>query len=268
MTDSSSGREVLGPATSSTYNSTVEAILQMRFSLAVALAPLAKVIAAKTNTPNQVVDNIEAERRRLLALSPAALNREYALEAAAVEARQFYNMPPAMADFAHWSQMDYWSVEEAVALLLGREPSVVNSASLKKHQTSPFAQRYTKLLQIAQRSETLGGSDRVRPAAAVDWALLTEAVEPPPDLERWLRSRGRLREPDVAPEAATDVEATPPSGLRWTPERLKELSDFREKHGTKKAAEHFGIAQARVRQLLPKKPPAAPASSAFTYRPK
>jgi hypothetical protein len=270
MSDSSSGREVVGTTQRSTYNSTVEAILRMRFSLVMLLEPVAKAFAAKTGTPNEAVEEIEAERRRLLALPPAELQREYAREATAVEARKFYNVPSAMADFAHWSQMDYWSVEEAVTLLLGREPSVVNSASLKKHQTSRFAQRHTKLLQIAQRSETLGSSDRVKPAAAVEWAILSGAVEPPPDLERWLRSRARLPERKLASEAPTDVqvEAAPVSNVRWTPERLKELSEFRERHGTKKAAEHFGIAQARVRQLLPKKPAASPASSAFTYRPK
>lgn len=270
MSDSNSGREVVGTTQPSTYNSTVEAILQMRFSLALTLAPLAKAIAVKFNTPNEVVDNIEAERRRLLALPPTELQREYAREAAAMEARQFYNVPSAMADFAHWSQMDYWSVEEAVALLLGREPSVVNSASLKKHQTSRFALRYTKLLQIAQRSEAFGNADRIRPADAVDWALMNQAVEPPPELERWLRARAKFPARNAAATDVSDVpiEAAPSSNVRWTPERLKELSEFRERHGTKKAAEHFGIAQARVRQLLPKKPAASPANSAFTYRPK
>jgi hypothetical protein len=40
---------------------------------------------------------------------------------------------------------------------------------------------------------------------------------------------------------------------RWTPEKLAELRAFRDEHGTKAAAEKFGISTSWVRQLLPTK---------------
>jgi hypothetical protein len=39
---------------------------------------------------------------------------------------------------------------------------------------------------------------------------------------------------------------------RWTPEVLDTLRAYRDEHGTKKAAEHFAISTARVRELLPR----------------
>jgi hypothetical protein len=43
----------------------------------------------------------------------------------------------------------------------------------------------------------------------------------------------------------------PGTQKRWTDELKQELADYREKHGTKKAAEHFGISAQRIRHLLP-----------------
>lgn len=56
--------------------------------------------------------------------------------------------------------------------------------------------------------------------------------------------------------------------IRWTPERLGKLKAYREKHGTKKAAEYFGITEARVRKLLPREKPKQRGYSAFTQSPK
>jgi hypothetical protein len=54
----------------------------------------------------------------------------------------------------------------------------------------------------------------------------------------------------------------------WTPERLAELRDYREQHGTTKAGKHFGISPARVRALLPRDNPPPKGYSAFNLRPK
>ena len=55
-------------------------------------------------------------------------------QAAEEEAKRPYNRPDAVADIAHWGKLDYWSLDEAVALSLGRDPRVVNPTALK-----PFA---------------------------------------------------------------------------------------------------------------------------------
>ncbi len=58
------------------------------------------------------------------------------------------------------------------------------------------------------------------------------------------------------------------SSVTWTPERLDELRTYRAEHGTKAAAEKFGVSGARVRALLPGKKSEQGGYSAFTHRPK
>jgi hypothetical protein len=51
-------------------------------------------------------------------------------------------------------------------------------------------------------------------------------------------------------------EPKSPGRKKWTPEKLAELRDYRDKHSTNAAAKKFGISDGRVRQLLPtEKPP-------------
>lgn len=72
--------------------------------------------------------------------------------------------------------------------------------------------------------------------------------------------------PVVTAGASDGVE--PVTGKRWTPEKLAELKSYREKHGTKKAAEHFCISASLIRQKLPSEKPQPKGYSAFTYRTK
>lgn len=78
-------------------------------------------------------------------------------------------------------------------------------------------------------------------------------------LESWeVKYRFPQAEPVVTPSAS--------DGVRWTPEALTELKTYRKKHGTKKAAEKFGITEQRIRQLLPGDKPQPKGYSAFTHR--
>ncbi len=89
------------------------------------------------------------------------------------------------------------------------------------------------------------------------------------DFARWAsamqwRVPGEL---DLAPAPASAPAPTdsqrPAGAKRWTPERLQELSDYRNAHGTKKAAEWFRLSESRVRQLLPSETPPPKGYSAF-----
>lgn len=90
---------------------------------------------------------------------------------------------------------------------------------------------------------------------------------PPANASPVLQPEGHAgAEGEVQPESAGPVPAK-----KWTPERLAELAEYRKKHGTKAAAERFGISPARVRTLLPSEKPARPAKKAhsvFTHRAK
>lgn len=68
----------------------------------------------------------------------------------------------------------------------------------------------------------------------------------------WRRSMVRC----LLPTSVDLPTPTPKQGgsaaKRWTPDRLAELETYRARHGTTKAATHFGITTTRVRALLPR----------------
>jgi hypothetical protein len=72
-----------------------------------------------------------------------------------------------------------------------------------------------------------------------------------------------------APPAGEPLPDAPVKGTwkKWTVDRLAELKAYRAKHGTKAAAERFGVTTTRVRALLPTGKPARKGYSAFTHRP-
>lgn len=73
-------------------------------------------------------------------------------------------------------------------------------------------------------------------------------------IDQW--AQGDASPDDVAPlptlanDAASSATAAPVRA-EWTPERLTALKAYRDAHGTKATAAHFGIHASRVRQLLP-----------------
>ncbi len=59
------------------------------------------------------------------------------------------------------------------------------------------------------------------------------------------------------------IPAATPAAKRWTPDKLEKLMAYRKEHGTKKAAAWAGIAESRVRKLLPADEPPQKGYSAF-----
>lgn len=137
---------------------------------------------------------VKADRRRaeLMALPESELRGLYdgivrqqqeadARRAAAVEAAKFYNAPGARAAYGYWLTMDTWSLDDMVALLLGRDPRVVSweaiSAELEpkglifktKAPPTQFVKAYLDLRKLAQGSDMLTANSRVRPADAAAW---------------------------------------------------------------------------------------------------
>jgi hypothetical protein len=62
--------------------------------------------------------------------------------------------------------------------------------------------------------------------------------------------------PAVPAAHAESVQAAPATGKVWTEERKAEAQAYRDQHGLKKTAEHFGVSQALIsRHTKPKKKP-------------
>ena len=49
------------------------------------------------------------------------------------EDARFFNQPHANADFDHWSKAEHWSLDEAIALVLGKAPEIVSWDKIKAY---------------------------------------------------------------------------------------------------------------------------------------
>jgi hypothetical protein len=76
------------------------------------------------------------------------------------------------------------------------------------------------------------------------------------EFKRWLDVQGDPPSLLIQSWFAVHARERKSPGGKWADEELAELRDYRNKFGTKAAAEKFGISEARIRQLLPtEKPP-------------
>lgn len=197
-----------------------------------------------------------------------------AAKAAKLEASRFYNQPAAKPDHDFWSKMEYWTFDEAIALLLDKNPNVLTPAAVKKDRAaetsqvllpaqlprSAFLDRYDQLYELARRS-TVMNQARLSPIKVIQWAEGSGFIHPPSELELRVRLRDhaiRSRQVSAPAQAVTALASKAkqddkaPAGQTkiWTSAKLAELAAHHAKHGTKATAEHFGISDSLVRRKL------------------
>jgi hypothetical protein len=102
---------------------------------------------------------------------------------------KFFSEPRARADHDVWSKMPLWSLDEATALSLEKDPPIVNWSNIGPLvNDSPFADRYSKLRLIVLCEKTAGNlSDEVLPGDFVSWAEKT-GVDLPTGLKKAVRA--------------------------------------------------------------------------------
>lgn len=88
------------------------------------------------------------------------------------EQSRFYNLASANADFAHWSKAAYWTIDEAIALSLGKEPEAVTWKKIQPiRDKSYFARDFANRRDLATRAiQVKKLSDPVLPVRFVTWA--------------------------------------------------------------------------------------------------
>jgi len=144
--------------------------------------------------------SVEAFRRELAALTPEALvarfneakGKEFEqlrVKAEQEERERFYNHPTATADFNHWAKAAHWTLDEAIALSLGKAPELVRWEKLQSLTAvgSPFVTQYARRRDLALRAKAWEQVyDPVLPGIFLAWAKrididvpaeLIEAVE-------------------------------------------------------------------------------------------
>ena len=108
--------------------------------------------------------------------------------------RLFFNEPFAAADNAYWASQPTWSMEEAAALLLRKDPDIVNLLSQDTFLGTSLAANFDKLLYGLQQAKEDGEfSEHVAPSALLEWAD-AQLIEFPSELAQSVMARHpRLR---------------------------------------------------------------------------
>ncbi len=108
------------------------------------------------------------------------------------EDARFFNQPHAAADFDHWSKAEHWSLEEAIALAMGKAPELISWVKIQSHgQVSPFVQKYGRLRDLAQRAVRWKKLyDPVLPTIFLKWAKDNEISVPAELSEKVFKLKG------------------------------------------------------------------------------
>lgn len=85
---------------------------------------------------------------------------------------RFFNQPECDADFDYWSKQAYWSIDEAIALLFGKNPEKVTWDNIKCFlPVSAFVKKFNELRVLAKRYVDFGQLyNSVLPGIFLAWA--------------------------------------------------------------------------------------------------
>jgi hypothetical protein len=125
----------------------------------------------------EFLTDVAAYRTQLEAMPESELDIEIEVQEARVLAAQqhrpFFDRANANADFAVWIGMPMWTSDQAAALLLGKEHSIVHWARVEEEHLpeSAFARRYGQLKASLESSQAAGElSFPASPNDIVNWA--------------------------------------------------------------------------------------------------
>ncbi len=131
------------------------------------------------------------ERQALVEEEQSKQRTELATKLEAAEQARFFNRPSANADFSHWSKAACWTLEEAVALSLGKAPEQVRWETIRSYYTdSRFAQQYYRRRDLVARAKTcVQLYDPVLPGLFLAWAK-RNGIDVVPELEAAVAKQG------------------------------------------------------------------------------
>ena len=136
------------------------------------------------------------ERRKeieayLCDLPEEKLNSLYARHKQAEKADRRFNLPSAMPNFDHWSKAAQWSLEEAIALSFGKNPSSLTLAIVDTLCfTSNIALLYRERHDLTLRAKAQNYlTDPVKPGRFLGWAKQYD-ISYPDELEELVIARG------------------------------------------------------------------------------
>ena len=171
-----------------------------------------------------ILQRYRAQQQAQVDAAAAAKQVKQAAKATQIEAALFYNQRSASADFDYWAKAEYWTFDEAVALLLGKAPAVVTWAAVKREleaksgfmlfekpkPAAGFVLAYERLRNLALRAQAMTRTAKLRPADVIAWAQHSGATDVPPQLIHLLALPKPEKTASALPVIAED--ATIPTG--------------------------------------------------------
>ncbi len=111
----------------------------------------------------------------------------------------------AKADFIYWSNMPFWSLDEGIALLLGKDPEIVNWDIIRHYVNYPISSElcldYSKLRILVLRALEMQEINKSNsPVVFLEWAE-SRSVEIPEVLRQQIAARKSIK---TTAEAETD----------------------------------------------------------------
>jgi hypothetical protein len=207
----------------------VEHLLRVKFPFSWAPPPLTPLRGPNSGLGQhemhqRLMAKVEAERAALMALPDDELEQRFItagteeqakadMRAAIEEKGRFFSKRDAEADFGYWSKVEYWTLDESIALLLGKSPEVVTWKSMQAYvNISAFAKQYERLRNLALRAQAMNrGQSAVYPSAVLAWADEVEIPVPKGLREAlvrlWAKKQGTAA-PAALPEAVTTEQST------------------------------------------------------------
>jgi hypothetical protein len=174
----------------------IEFLLQRRFPSywAVKLPPSSSGRGISPDRRTELLSEIDSYQAELEAKSADDIlelvrcekerqKREIADRLVKEEQERFFNQPHAKADFEHYCKAATWTLDECVALSLGREPLKVNWSNVESLvSVSEFARLYERRRDLLRRAKLAGQLfDPVYPTIFLAWAK-EKKIELPPEL--------------------------------------------------------------------------------------
>lgn len=183
----------------------IEFLVRRKFGTVLAIPSAAshQSWSDRTTTIERARLNKDRDRYRLqlAQMHPVVLEPIYEAERAAAlgdaqrdERERFFNLPHADADFDHWSKMEYWSLDEATALVMGKAPEIVSWDEIKTFKNvSPFVRQYARLRDLTERAKIAQKLfDHVLPTIFIRWADNNEIAVPTELRELIAKRKGTL----------------------------------------------------------------------------
>lgn len=140
------------------------------------------------------LEQLEPDELQALVDLEREFAKQEAIKAAKLEdASKWYNQPEANADYDYWSKAAYWSLDEAIALVLGKDPRKVTwneLCSIKSLFPLPFVTKFEEIRELAQRAVSYQQlQNTVRPGLFLVWANQI-SLDIPEALEEAVKQNG------------------------------------------------------------------------------